>query len=274
MPARISIPELVTRYEVLLLDAYGVLNDGRGPLASGLALVQEIERQGKRLFVVTNDASRLPATCEARFQRMGYAIAAEQIITSGSLLSGYFATHGLAGARCMVLGPEDSKSYVRQAGGEVIDVSADGDCDALIIGDDAGYPFLQSVEDALGMLYRHVNAGREVHCILPNPDLIYPKTEGQFGYTSGAVAALIELGLRRLFPGRALEFTPLGKPHQPMFEEARRRADTERLVMVGDQLETDIIGARGAGIDAALVATGVSAWREAEHTLAPTYLLA
>lgn len=278
MPASITAADLVARYEVILLDAYGVLNDGQGALAAGRGLLDEIARQGKRFFVVTNDASRLPETCAARFRSFGLDIDAGQVITSGALLGPYFETHGLGGARCMVLGTEDSKAYVRAAGGAVVPVGAGGDCDALIVGDDSGYPFLESVEDALSMLYRHLNAGRHVHRILPNPDLIYPKGEREYGFTSGGVAALIEIGLGRLFPGRPareLAFTPLGKPHRPMFDEARRRAGTDSLVMIGDQLETDIAGARAAGLDSALLATGVSAW---DHTgddsqVAPTYLL-
>jgi HAD superfamily hydrolase (TIGR01450 family) len=276
MPAPITTSDLVARYEVLLLDAYGVLNDARGALPTGRALLDEIARQGRRFLVVTNDASRLPETCAARLRSFGLDIHSEQILTSGSLLAPHFAGNDLAGARCMVLGTEDSKEYVRAAGGEVVSVHPDHDCDALIVCDDSGYPFLDTIEDALSVLYRHIDRGRPPRCILPNPDLIYPKGGGHFGFTSGAVVTLLESGLRRLFPHRpegALSFTRLGKPHRPMFDEARRRAGTDNLVMIGDQLETDIAGANHAGIDSALIATGVSTWSDRASDVAPTYLL-
>jgi HAD superfamily hydrolase (TIGR01509 family) len=71
-----------------------------------------------------------------------------------------------------------------------------------------------------------------------------------------------------------LAFDRLGKPEPHLFAEAARRLAIEpaRLVMVGDQLETDIAGARAAGIDAALLA-GVSRWDDRDAALAPTYLL-
>jgi HAD superfamily hydrolase (TIGR01450 family) len=272
--------DLVARYEVILVDAYGVLNDARGALPTGRALLDEIARQGRRFLVVTNDASRLPETCAARFHSFGFDIHAEQILTSGALLGPYFAENGLHGARCMVLGTKDSREYVRAAGGEIVPVHPDHDCDAVIVCDDAGYPFLETIEDTLGALYRHFadrrQRSRRPHLVLPNPDLIYPKGNGQFGFTSGAVVELLESGLRRLFPHRPpseLCFTRLGKPHRPMFDEARRRAGTDSLVMIGDQLETDIAGAYHAGIDSALIATGVSTWNESASDVAPTYLL-
>ena len=70
-------------------------------------------------------------------------------------------------------------------------------------------------------------------------------------------------------------FEALGKPAPALFELARARlAGAARVVMIGDQLETDIAGARATGLDAALVA-GVSTWRAgaAPPELAPHWLL-
>lgn len=274
MPVPISAHDLVSRYEVILLDAYGVLVNERGALPMGRTLLDEIARQGRRFFVVTNDASRLPGTWERRFASMGLDIGADAIITSGSLLAPYFAAHDLQGARCVVLGTEDSRTYVTQAGGRIVPVGVDQPCDALVIGDDSGYPFLETVEEALGMLYRHFDQDRPVTLLLPNPDIIYPKGDGHYGFTSGGVALLLEAGLERRYPRRELVFTRLGKPHRPMFDEARRRAGTDKLVMVGDQIETDIAGAQGVGIDTALVETGITRQSKAEDPVRPLYVLA
>jgi ribonucleotide monophosphatase NagD (HAD superfamily) len=104
-----------------------------------------------------------------------------------------------------------------------------------------------------------------------NPDLIYPKAPGQFGFTAGSVALLLEAGFRRRLGADAPTFTPLGKPNTPIYEEARRRV-SGNPVMVGDQLETDIAGALACGIDAALLTTGVTRWREGSE-LSPTWVL-
>jgi HAD superfamily hydrolase (TIGR01450 family) len=272
-PRPITIDELMVRYQVILLDAYGVLVDNAGALPGAAALLAAITARGRRFLVVTNDASRLPETAAQRFQRLGLHIAADQIVTSGSLLCPYFAAHGLQGARCMVLGTSDSLAYVRDAGGDIVPVSADSPCDALIIGDESGFPFLETVNAALSALYRMFDRGESVALILPNPDVIYPEQGGAYGFTSGAVALLLEAGLARRYPRRGLSFTRLGKPHRPLFDEARRRAGTDSMVMIGDQLETDIAGASAAGVDSALVTGGVSQWDPETAEIAPTYLL-
>ncbi len=253
--------ELVDDYDVILLDAFGVLVHAQAALPGARQLIDHLCAGERRFFVVTNDASKQPDASAERFQRFGLAIEAEQIITSGSLLSPHFERAGLVGARCMVLGPADSAQYVSDAGGVVVAPSVDESYDALVVCDDAGYPFLDTMDIALTALFRHIDRGDEPALILPNPDLLYPKGDSQFGFTSGAAAMLLEAALERRYPARELRFTRLGKPHAPIFEEAKRRAGGGTMLMIGDQLETDIAGAIGAGIDAALVA-GVSRWEE------------
>lgn len=274
-PERVTIDELAQRYSALLLDAYGVLVDGSGILPGAANLLRAIGASGRSFLVLTNDASRLPETMAERFHSLGLAIDVSRIITSGMLLAPYFQLQGLSGARCMVLGTPDSAEYVRQAGGDIVPVRADSDIDALVVCDDEGYPFLQGVEAALSAVARRISADERIALILPNPDLIYPRARASYGFTSGAVALLIEAGLMRLFPdcpGPELRFIRLGKPHQPMFTRARELAGTDSLVMVGDQLQTDIAGAHAAGIASALVETGVSRWIPGEP-IQPDYLL-
>jgi HAD superfamily hydrolase (TIGR01450 family) len=283
-PTPTTIGALLDRYDGLLIDAYGVLVDARGLLPGAAALFAELTRRKKPFAIVTNDASRSPTTYVARFAGYGVAIAPERFVTSGSLLPGYFREHGLAGARTCVLGTADSVAYVREGGGVPIAIEPGMELDVLAVCDDSGTPFLEGTERAFSAVVRAVQAGRTPALVLPNPDLIYPKGEGEYGYTAGAMALLIEAALARRFPARNLRFEHLGKPAPHLFAEAQRRLGSAHVVMIGDQLETDIAGARAAGIDAALLA-GVSRWApdrppgdrpagEPASGIAPTYLLA
>jgi len=254
----VQIDHLVERYDALLFDAYGVLVSVAGAMPGAPELIDMLNASGKTYCVVTNDASKLPESAAARYGRFGVAVQPARIVTSGGLVEGYFREHGLRDARCAVLGTIDSLRYVEQAGGAI--VAPEEDFDVLVVGDETGYPFLEHVDNALTTLFRRIDSGAAVHLLLPNPDLIYPRSETTFGIAAGSIALMFEAALQRRYPDRpALAFARLGKPAVYLYEEALRRCGTRNAVMIGDQLETDIRGANACGIDSALVTTGVSA---------------
>ena len=271
-PAGTTIRALLDRYEGIHLDVYGVLMDARGPLPGAAELLAYLEGHHRPYAIVTNDASRSPATYTARFATHGITVPPGRFVTSGSLLAGYAP---IRGRRTCVLGTADSRAYA-EAGGAVL-VPLGADLDALAVCDDDGFDFLPGIEEALNAVVRAVEAGRRPVLVLPNPDLVYPKGGGTLGFTAGAIALLIEAALARRFPAMQLRFAHLGKPEPHLFAEAARRLALapDRLVMIGDQLETDIAGARAAGVATALLA-GVTSWEHARHaaTFAPSYLLA
>jgi len=270
----INIEKLTARYSVLLLDAYGVLVHTTGALPGAAQFIDTLNRTKKPYYILTNDASKLPATSAELFQSFGLAIAPDSIITSGSLLTDYFARHQLKDLPCAVLGPEDSARYVELAGGRV--VAAQDPFEVLVIGDESGYPFLETIDTVLSGLFNTFDSGANVHLVLPNPDLIYPKADQGFGIASGSIALILEAALQRRYPCRPeLKFTRLGKPHAAIFKAALERSNTMNMVMIGDQLETDIRGALEFGLDAVLVGTGIATIMpdEVDRSLQPTYYL-
>ncbi|CAN5199542.1 HAD-IIA family hydrolase [soil metagenome] len=238
-PQATTVAALLDRYAGMLLDVYGVLFDARGPLPGAAELIAELERRGMPYRIVTNDASRSQATYAARFARHHISLAPERFCTSGSLLPGYFTAHGLAGARTLVLGTEDSIAFVREGGGVPVALADDlVAIDAIAVCDDSGFDFLRGLEQALGAIVRAVEAGAPPALILPNPDLVYPKGGGELGFTDGAIALLLEAALSRRFPGAQLRFTHLGKPEPHLFRAAAQQLalPADQLLMIGDTL--------------------------------------
>jgi HAD superfamily hydrolase (TIGR01450 family) len=258
---------------VILFDSFGVLASSNAVLPGAVELIANLNATGKTYFVLTNDASALPESRSENYAKLALSIKPEQIITSGSLLSRYFADEHLQGLRCVILGPEDSVRYVQIAGGEVVPIGAD--FDAVVIGDQSGFPFLETMDQVMTDLFRKTDNGENVRLILPNPDLIYPDGDG-FGFASASIAMLLESALKLRYPERDdLHFIRLGKPHEAIFAEALRRSGTRDMVMIGDQLETDIKGANDFGLDSVLVGTGIAAldlsW--VPESMRPTYTL-
>jgi len=269
-PPTTTVDALVARYRGFAIDAYGVLVDAGRALPGARALLDQLDRRGVPFVIATNDASRLPGTCERRFAGLGLTIPAARVVTSGELLAGH---PGLRGARTCVLGPEDSFIYAERAGAVPIAPAAGMEIDAIAVCDDDGFDFLRGSEHALSAAVRALDAGRPLALVLPNPDLVYPKAAGELGFTAGTIAAMIEAVLARRYPAQLPRFEHLGKPERHLFDRAVDRLGVPRgeVVVLGDQLETDIAGAIAAGVDSALV-TGVSRWTP-DAAIAPTWLV-
>jgi HAD superfamily hydrolase (TIGR01450 family) len=268
----VSINELIERYDAILFDAYGVLVHSEGALPGASETISTLNSTRKPYAIVTNDASKLPDTAAKRYQDFGLDISPDRILSSGMLLRDYFVRHGLRGANCTVLGTDGSRHFVEQAGGKI--VSATETCDVLVIGDENGFPFVETVDAALSSLFQAIDKDRTVRLVVPNPDLIFPHGRGGFGIAAGSVALIFEAALRRRYPDREdLVFDRLGKPQPDLYTSAIRMLESRNAVMIGDQLETDIAGAVSSGIDSVLIATGVSQVEKSVTTngVRPTY---
>ncbi|MEA3278227.1 MAG: HAD hydrolase-like protein [Pseudomonadota bacterium] len=269
-----STEDLIGAYDGFLLDAYGVLVDKTGALSGAAVFLERLRTAGKPYLVLTNSASRLPETLAAEFAAAGLAIPAERILTSGLLLGSYFRGQGLNRADCLVLGPRESEIYVTRAGGQVLSPSEDLDAEVVVIADQKGFDCLELMNRTLSLVLRRLDAGKTMHLLLCNPDLIYPVGPGRYGFTAGGLAAMLGAVIRERYPELSDPIVPLGKPDAPMFEAARRRIGAERLVMLGDQLATDILGANRCGIDSVLVDSGLARKADcAAEKVRPTYYI-
>ena len=252
----ISLGELIERFEVILFDSDGVLVRWPSAVPDAPEAIARLNSLGKPYFVLTNDSSVLPETKSARYADLGLEIVPSKIISSGLMLKEYFRSMGLAGSRCAVLGTQDSASYVRQAGGEV--VPYDEDFEALVIGDHEGFPFMEAMGKVLSTLFRRIDGGAPPYLVVSDPDFMYPEGDG-YSFASGAMAMLFESAIAQRYQGRVdLKFTRLGKPYPAMFSEVIRQSGTRSMAMIGDNPATDIRGANSVGITSVLMETGLS----------------
>ena len=274
-----TIRQLASRYDALLFDAYGVLIRSDGPVEGAVELIRKLTADGHALYVLTNDASRSIAAAGARYRELGLPIQDDQVITSGSLLTRYFAENDLVGARTICLGTPDSHTYALEAGGELVgfDEEPPDDLGVLVVADLPSEDLRERSEFALSALMRTIDAGGSPTLVLPNPDLVFPRTATTYGMTGGALAATYEAILAECYHNRAFSFERLGKPHPYIYEQGAVLAGVPRdaMVMIGDQLQTDVLGAIDFGIDAALVATGLTSVANVDQDwpVKPTYQL-
>lgn len=249
-------------FDVFFLDAFGVLNIGEGAIPEAPERVAALQAAGKRVMVLTNAASTPRAALVDKYARLGFAFAPEDVVSSrGVMLDTLRAEPPLSWG---VMAPEHLQ------GGDLDDLrleyleDAPGPyerAEAFLLLGSAGW-----TEDRQARLERALS-DRPRPVLVGNPDLVAPRATGfsiEPGHYAHRLAAL---------PGVAPRF--FGKPFANIFEHALARldprADRARIVMVGDSLHTDILGARSAGIASALVVRyGLMAGMDVNRTIEET----
>lgn len=275
-PKSTNLSVLCQQFKTILLDVYGVLLDGEGAFPQAIQGIDFLNNTQKQYFILTNGSSKTVADTAAFYRNQGLNIPDHRVISSGGLLGSYFKRHELAGQRIAVMGTIGSKTLVADAGGIVVDPLWDADFDVLVVGNQGDFPFLESMDATLTSLIHKVEQGKTLRLILPNPDLLFPSGRQTYGFTAGIMALMLEEGLKARFGDRPdFKFARLGKPFAPIFEEAVQRAGNRSMVLIGDQLDTDVLGAKQFGIAAAIVKTGLaheSRWTRG-GALAPDFIL-
>jgi HAD superfamily hydrolase (TIGR01450 family) len=270
--------ELASQYKVIFFDAYGVLKNSTGVMSGVTDVLGWLRGVGKDLYVVTNDASRSPVAMATSFvhPRQGELVAPGRIVSSG-LLAKDFLRAKVRHGRVAYLGKEASAFYIESAGLEPIPVARCTPADeprALALLDDEGFDWFDDLNRCVNLL-RKVN----IPVVVANSDVAYPVNGTELGIAVGSLATMIEAIVQKTF-------VRFGKPDTMMFSYAFAcaHANDETLsksdvLMVGDTLKTDILGANAFGIDTALVLSGNTLPSDAEVAIAasgiiPTFVCA
>lgn len=250
-----TVHELLERYDGFLLDAYGVLVNSSQTLPGANGFIKELERQGKPYRIVSNDGSTTPEAKVERWRSRGLEVPAHCLITPWNVLADSSSPVAVKERKGFVIGTALSLEMFCRAGGvPVLDYEIP---EVLVVADELTEPLLERLDEGLTRVARACEAGRSVDLVVVNPDLVYPSQAG-YGFTAGALALMFEAGLERLF-GKPFPFVRVGKPDPAIFELAlfELGLPRERVVMLGDQWDTDIVGAKAVGIDSVLVTTGL-----------------
>lgn len=261
-PLPTDTAQLIDRYDGFLLDAYGVLVHGGGAFDGAAAFLRTLDRRGKRWCIVSNDASKTPEFAAERYRYLGLPVPVENLVNAAMLLPECFVRRGLVGAPMRVLGPSGAVAMVERAGG--VPLALDNPAfAALVVADESGYPLLPVLDDTLTALLDLCESGHPPALLLPNPDLTYTRGPDLYGFAAGSLAAMLQAALDQRFGKEAPQFEPLGKPQRGLFDLGLQRLGLprEQVVMVGDQLGTDVRGGRAAGLQTALMTYGVGRWQ-------------
>jgi 4-nitrophenyl phosphatase len=230
----------------LLIDMDGVLYRGHTGLPGGPELIAFLEERGLKYLLVTNNSTLTPEQFVVRLEKMGIRVPKELIITSGVATAAYLASLAPPGTRVNVVGEEALIQELEKRGF----VMAGRDAEYVVCGWDKGINFEKLKTACLA-----IRDGATF--IATNPDKTYPLEKDIIPGAGSIVACLIA----------ATDVQPIvvGKPEPIITEQSLRvlHAKREESAMLGDRLETDILGGYRAGVKTIMVLTGISSAEEA-----------
>lgn len=231
----------LTKVRVFFFDLDGVLSVGKEDprYLGGREVVAKIKDQGRSAFVLTNDSTHTREEIHENLMKMGFSFEKDEILTS-SYLTSMFLRGKFGKASFFLVGEEGLRRELEAAGHHpTLELP-----DAVVVGFDRQLTY-GKLDHAMRVLRGGAmlvgSYGGAVYMSDHGPALSAGPIIKALEYASGKRSVMI------------------GKPSPRIFKLALRRAGEEpkRAVMVGDQLETDLLGAHRAGVHTILVLTGV-----------------
>lgn len=228
--------------KLFLFDLDGVLLKGKeNPVKlGGTRVFKKIKSQGKRLFVVTNNSTDTVETVYRRLRGQGIPVALDEILTSTRLTAEYILKR-FGKVDFFLVGEAGFQEELERAG---LRKTRDSKADVVAVGLDRKLTYTK--------LDRAVRMARQgAHIVATHPSPVYMFKQGP-AVGVGPIFKAIEDGAEK-------RGVSIGKPSPLMFKMAMRLAGSTvgETVMVGDQEDTDVIGAAKVGMDSILVLTGV-----------------
>ncbi|MFC9685943.1 HAD-IIA family hydrolase [Streptomyces sp. NPDC056948] len=226
----------------VLIDIDGVLTVSWRPLPGAVEALREIREAGLAVLLVTNTTSRTRASIAGTLADAGFPVSAEEILTAPAATAAYLAEH-CPGARCALLNSGDIEEDLDDV--TLVDAADTGTVPDVVLVGGAGPEFgWAALDRAFGQLQR----GARLVAMHRN---LYWRTDEGLRLDSGAFLAGLEQAAR-------VEAEITGKPARAFFEAALARvgAGAGEAVMVGDDVESDVLAAQRAGVTGILVRTG------------------
>ena len=251
---------LISLFDALLADLDGVVYAGPHAIPGAVDSLQQLAGLGIGLGYVTNNASRTPAQVAAHLRELGAPAEDGQVVSSSQAAAELLASLLAPGARVLVTGSRALAEEIELVGLTPVSSQDEGPV-AVVQGFNPDIGWKDLAEAA------YVVAGGALW-VATNTDMSIPQARG-IAPGNGTLVAAVAAATGQV-PRVA------GKPEAPLFHAAAKRLGADRPLVVGDRLDTDILGGNNAGFATVAVLTGVDttetilAARTAER---PTYLI-
>ncbi len=224
-----------------LIDMDGVIYKGKKPIPGAVQFINKLKTDNIPFKFLTNNSQRTSRDVCYKLNSLGFQVEVDDIFTCA-----------IATARYLASIKPDGTAYVIGEGGLLTELHNHGYSivedkpDYVVIGEGRTI-MLEAVDKAVNMV---LNGSK---LIATNLDPNCPVDDGKYRAGCGAFVAMIEFATGK-------KAFSVGKPSPIMMRMARKALGltTDETIMIGDTMETDILGAGAMGFTTVLTLSGVA----------------
>ncbi len=228
--------------QAVIFDIGGVLLDGETPMAGALEAIAALREARLPFLLLTNTTRRSHANLLAALNRVGFLLRPEQLLTPARAAAVWLQAHQTPALFLIHEGLRADFDGCAALGAQA--TSEATQASAVVIGD-AGDGFTYA---ALNAAFRAIHAGAH---LLSLADSRFFREGGALWLDAGPFVRLLE-------DAASVRAVSLGKPGAAFFQQAIDvlGVPAAHIVMIGDDITTDILGAAAVGLKTMLVQTG------------------
>lgn len=226
----------------------GVLSDMDGVIYRGKQLIPGAQQFVDRLtsaqvpfLFLTNNSEQTPLDLVRKLEHLGITGVAEDNFITSAMATALFLAAQKPGGSAYVVGGAGLASELYKVGFSITETNPD----YVVVGKTVHFNF-----DMLRRASRLIRDGAKF--IGTNPDVLDPVESG-WDPASGCILAAVETACGK-------QPYIVGKPNALMMTIARKKLGTRssETAMIGDRMDTDIVGGMEAGMKTCLVLSGVT----------------
>jgi len=270
---------ILDRYDVFLFDCDGVLYKGNEGVPGAELALESLIASGKLVLFITNNSTKTKGDIVKKLKKCGITSVDEDHVVSSAYATGSYLRLLNFNKKVFCIGEPGLKHEIREAGFDIVPCPSFSKSDGSVDIDELMAAKLDSDVGAVvaGVTYSfsYTQLAMATH-YLQNPDVLFigtnmdhnsPKPNGRILPAGGAVITSIEYASNR-------KATVVGKPSvSPLVDLLKAQLNAvakksgrngtevyneDRVLMIGDRLDTDIAFGRGGGFSTLCVLSGNS----------------
>jgi len=225
----------------VIIDMDGVIYNGNTSIKSAIKAIKIWQSNNIKICFLTNNSTKNQLEFAKKLKSMNLLVKKESIITTSVSTADYLEENYKKKTKIYVVGSNSLKKIIFDRG-FVEDLN---NTSVVVVGLDHKFTY-----EKLSTASKLVRRGAKL--IGTNPDKLYP-TENGFNPGAGSIIEFIKFAS---FNANSLI---IGKPNSYFVNTAIKflNLNKKNIILIGDQLETDILAANNANINSVLVTTGV-----------------